>query len=71
MYSLEFGDAAIVQASAPFFDDLWHYANDHIGLPLPTEWTLDESGIHFPAYDETMNQYGSFQFVPYWSEATD
>ena len=71
VYSLEFGDAAIVQASAPFFDGLWHYANDHIGLPLPTEWTLDETGIHFPAYDGTMNQYGSFQFVPYWSEATD
>ena len=32
-------------------------------------WSLDETGIHFPAYDGTMNQYGDFQFVPYWSAA--
>ena len=69
VYSLEFGDAAIVAESAPFFDGLWHYANDHIGLPLPATWSLDEMGIHFPAYDGTMNQYGDFQFVPYWSAA--
>jgi hypothetical protein len=55
--------------SAPFFDGLWHYANDHIGLPLPATWSLDDTGIHFPAYDGTMNQYGDFQFVPYWSAA--
>ena len=71
VYSLEFGDAAIVAQSAPFFDGLWHYANDHIGLPLPETWELNETGIHFPAYDGTMNQYGSFQFVPFWSPAVD
>ena len=67
VYSMEFGDAAIVAESAPFFDGLWHYANDHIGLPLPSTWYLDELGIHFPAYDGTLNQYGDFQFVPFWS----
>ena len=69
VYSLEFGDAAIVAEAAPFFGGLWHYANDHIGLPLPDSWNLDELGIHFPAYESTMNQYGDFQFVPYWSAA--
>lgn len=69
VYSMEFGDAAIVAESAPFFGGLWHYANDHIGLPLPSTWTLDELGIHFPAYAGTMNQYGDFQFVPYWNAA--
>ena len=69
VYSLEFGDAAIVAESAPFFDGLWHYANDHIGLPFPAEWSLDELGIHFPAYAGTLGEYGDFQFVPYWSAA--
>gem|GEM_PF-901650 len=71
VYSLEFGDAAIVAQSAPFFDGLWHYANDHIGLPLPESWFLDETGIHFPAYSGTMNQYGDFQFVPFWSTPSE
>ena len=67
VHSIEFGDAAIVAEAAPFFDGLWHYANDHIGLPLPSSWYLDNLGIHFPAYEGTLNQYGDFQFVPYWS----
>ena len=67
VYSIEFGDAAIVAEAAPFFDGLWHYANDHIGLPLPSSWYLDNLGIHFPAYEGTLNQYGDFQFVPFWS----
>jgi len=67
VYSIEFGDAAIVAESAPFFDGLWHYANDHIGLPLPESWYLDELGIHFPSYEGTLDQYGDFQFVPFWS----
>ena len=67
VHSIEFGDAAIVAEAAPFFDGLWHYANDHIGLPLPSSWYLDSLGIHFPAYEGTLNQYGDFQFVPYWS----
>ena len=67
VYSMEFGDAAIVAQSAPFFDGLWHYANDHIGLPLPSSWYLDEWGIHFPSYEGTLDQYGDFQFVPFWS----
>ena len=71
VYSLEFGDAAIVAESAPFFDGLWHYANDHIGLPLPSEWSLDGLGIHFPSYEGTLDQYGDFQFVPYWSTTAE
>ena len=71
VYSLEFGDAAIVAESAPFFDGLWHYANDHIGLPLPSEWSLGGLGIHFPSYEGTLDQYGDFQFVPYWSTTVE
>ena len=71
VYSLEFGDAAIVAESAPFFDGLWHYANDHIGLPLPSEWSLGGLGIHFPSYEGTLDQYGDFQFVPYWSTTAE
>ena len=67
VYSIEFGDAAIVAESAPFFDGLWHYANDHIGLPFPSSWYLDDLGIHFPSYDGTLGEYGDFQFVPFWS----
>ena len=33
------------------------------------EWSLDELGIHFPAYAGTLGEYGDFQFVPYWSAA--
>lgn len=71
VYSLEFGDAAIVAEAAPFFGGLWHYANDHFGLPLPESWNLDELGLHFPAYESTLEQYGEFQFVPYWSTTED
>ena len=48
-----------------------HYANDHIGLPLPAEWSLDGLGIHFPSYEGTLDQYGDFQFVPYWSTTAE
>ena len=63
VYSMEFGDAAIV-AERTLLDGLWHYATDH-GLPLPSSWYLDELGIHFLAYEGTLNQYGDFQFVPF------
>ena len=50
--------------SAPFFDGLWHYANDHIGLPLPSEWSLDGLGIHFPSYEGTLTNTGIFNLSP-------
>ena len=68
---MEFGDAAIVAEAAPFFGGLWHFANDPFGLPLSESWNLDELGLHFPAYESTLEQYGEFQFVPYWSATED
>ena len=70
VYSLEFGDAAIVAEAAPFFEDFGITPTTTLVCRCES-WNLDELGLHFPAYESTLEQYGEFQFVPYWSATED